>query len=182
MKYEEKTISTEHIFEGKIIKVDVLKVELPDGKEATREVVSHPGASAVIPISSQGEVYMVTQYRKPIEKVSLEIPAGKLDPGEDPKACALRELKEETGLEAGKIKHVISVHSTPGFCNEVLHIYAATELKEGQSCADDDEFISAEKLPIKKLVGMVLDHQITDAKTVIGILIADKIIKGEIDI
>ena len=182
MKYDEKTLSTKNIFEGKIIKVDLLTVELPDGKEATREVVYHPGASAVVPITADGEVYMVTQYRKPLERISLEIPAGKLDPGEEPSECARRELKEETGLESGNIKHLVSVHSTPGFCNEVLHIYAATGLTEGEACADEDEFISAQKIPVKKLVDMVLNHEITDAKSIIGILMAEKIIKGEISI
>ena len=180
MNYEEKTLSAEHIYNGKVIKLDLLTVELPNGKEATREVVLHPGASAVIPISSNGEVYMVTQYRKSMESISLEIPAGKLDPGEDPKDAARRELKEETGLEIGSLKHLVSMHSTPGFSNEIIHLYSATDLSEGTSCADEDEFISVEKKPISQLVKMVLNHEITDAKSIIGILLADKIIKGEI--
>ena len=182
MNYEEKTLERKQIYEGNIIKVESLTVSLPDGKEASRDIVLHPGASVIIPISENGEIYMVTQYRKPIEKVSLEIPAGKLDKGEDPEVCAKRELKEETGLEAGTIKHLISIHSTPGFCNEVLHLYVAMDLKEGDSCADEDEFISCEKIPANKLLDMVLNHEITDAKTIIGILMADKILKGEIKI
>jgi len=180
MKYEEKTVSTKHIYEGNIINVESLTVTLPNGKTATRDLVIHPGASAVIPLNEKGEMYMVRQYRKAIEKVSLEIPAGKLDKGEDPEVCASRELKEETGLTAGSIKYLVSIHSTPGFSNEVLHLYVATDLKEGDSCADEDEFISSEKIPVSKLVDMVLNHEITDGKTIIGILLADKIIKGEI--
>lgn len=180
MNYEEKTISTKHIYNGNIITVESLTVTLPDGKEATRDIVLHPGASAVIPLNENGELYMVTQYRKPIEKISLEIPAGKLDKNENPAVCARRELKEETGLEAGNIKHLVSMHSTPGFCNEVLHLYVATDLKEGEACADEDEFISSQKFPISDLLDRVLHHEITDAKTIVGILLADKIIKGDI--
>ena len=181
MIYEEKTIGSEHIYDGGIIKVDKLRVILPNGKEAARDMVYHPGASVVVPINENGEVYMVRQYRKPIEKISLEVPAGKLDAGEKPEACANRELKEETGLVAKSMKHIASVHSTPGFCNEVLHLYVATGLEEGEACADEDEFISSEKVPVKELVDMVLSGEITDAKTIIGILLADKILEGKIE-
>lgn len=180
MKYEEKTIRREEIYKGGIIDVERWAVELPNGKEASRDIVLHPGASAVIPISDKGELYLVRQYRKPIEAVTLEIPAGKLDAGEDPAVCARRELKEETGLEANVFKHIVSVHSTPGFSNEVLHIYAAMGLTAGDACADEDEFISAEKHPVAHLVERVLQGEITDAKTVIGILLADRILKKEI--
>jgi len=125
---------------------------------------------------------MVRQFRKPIEAVSLEIPAGKLDHGEDPKVCAERELKEETGLIAESLTHLVSIHSTPGFSNEVLHLYVATGLSEGESCADEDEFISTEKYTVAKLVDMVLRGEITDAKSIIGILFADKIISGKLNI
>ena len=182
MNYEEKTIGRKEIYKGKIIDVDLLTVELPNGKEAPREIVYHPGASVVIPISDDGQLYMVRQFRKPLDKECIEIPAGKLDPGEDPAHCAKRELKEETGLDAEKLKHIVSIHSSPGFSNEVLHMYVAMGLKEGESCADEDEFISSEKIHVDKLVRMVLNHEITDSKTVIGILLADKIVKGEIDI
>ncbi len=181
MKYEEKTISSQHIFDGNIIKVEKMFVKLPDGREASRDIVRHPGASAVIPMSDDGGLYMVTQYRKPFDKTMLEIPAGKLDMGEDPLVCAKRELQEETGLTAGKIKHIVSIYSTPGFSDEILHIYAAAELSEGKACADEDEFISCEKIPVEKLVDKVLKHEINDAKTIIGILLAEKIQKGEID-
>lgn len=180
MNYDEKTISRKSIYEGSVINVDSLTVTLPNGKEAKRDLVTHPGASAVIPVNENGEVYMVRQYRKPLEKVSLEIPAGKLDPGEDPMVCAGRELKEETGLDAKSIKHAVSIHTTPGFCNEIIHMYVATGLVEGESCADEDEFISSEKIHVNKLVEMVLNHEITDAKSIIGILLADKVVKGEI--
>jgi len=182
MNYEEKTITKKHIYKGNVIQVDLLSVMLPNGKEAMRDIVSHPGASVVIPISDNGELYMVTQYRKPIENISLEIPAGKLDAGEEPSKCAERELSEETGLKAKVLKHIISIHSTPGFSNEVLHMYVAKDLEEGDSHADEDEFISCKKYPVKALLEKVLNHEITDAKSIIGILLADKIIKGEIEL
>jgi ADP-ribose pyrophosphatase len=125
---------------------------------------------------------MVRQFRKPIDQESLEIPAGKLDKGEDPLECAKRELKEETGLDTKDIKHLMEIHSTPGFSNEILHMYVAKDLYEGESCADEDEFISAEKYPVNTLVDMILKNEISDAKTIIGILMADKLIKGEIKI
>jgi ADP-ribose pyrophosphatase len=180
MKYEEKTINKKHIYTGNVIAVDLLTVTLPNGKEATRDIVSHPGASVVIPLSNEGELYMVRQFRKPLESESLEIPAGKLDKGEDPFECAKRELKEETGLDAENVKHLISIHSTPGFCDEILHMYLATGLKEGTACTDEDEFLSVEKVHVNDLIQRVLSHEITDAKSIIGILLADKIMKGEI--
>lgn len=180
MHFEEKTVKETEIFKGKVLKLDFLEVLLPDGNPATREIIRHPGAAAVIPINDKNEIFMVRQYRKPLEKVTLEIPAGKLDRGEDPRVCAERELREETGVTSGKLWYVASIHSTPGFSDEVLHLYAATELTEGESNADEDEFLSVEKIPIGKLLQMIFSGEITDAKSIIGILIAEKIIKGEL--
>jgi ADP-ribose pyrophosphatase len=182
MNYEEKTVSSRHIYKGNIIDVEHVTVTLPDGREATRDLVLHPGASAVVPLNEKGEIYMVRQYRKAIDAVSLEIPAGKLDHGEDPRICAERELKEETGLTADRITHLVSIHSTPGFSNEVLHLYSATGLKEGENCADEDEFLSTEKYPVSQLVDMILKGEITDAKSIIGILMAERIMDGKLDI
>ncbi len=182
MDYNEKTIAQQSIYKGKIIDVELLTVTLPDGKQATRDIVRHPGASAVVALNENGEMFMVRQFRKPLEAVSLEIPAGKLDRGEDPLDCARRELKEETGLSAESLIHVVSVHSTPGFSDEVLHIYAATHLSEGDSCADEDEFISSEKYTVQQLLYMILEGKITDAKSIIGVFIAEKIINGNINI
>lgn len=179
MKYEEKLISKKHIYKGNIINIECQTVELPDGREATRDVVIHPGASVIIPLTEEGELYMVKQYRKPIDSVSLEIPAGKLDNGEDPRVCAERELKEETGLSADDIRHLLSIHSTPGFSNEILHMYLATGLKEGEGCADEDEFITSEKISVEELIKMVMSGEITDAKSIIGILMAERIIKNK---
>lgn len=182
MNYEEKTVSEEHIYKGKIINVDLVTVTLPDGRQATRDIIRHPGASVVVPLDKNGEVYMVRQFRKPLDAVTLELPAGKLDPGEDPYKCAERELKEETGLNAREIRHLVSIHSTPGFSNEILHLYSATGLSQGETCADEDEFISTEHYPVSELTDMILNGQITDAKSIVGILLADKILSGKIDI
>ncbi len=180
MEYIEKTVDTKNIYRGKFIGLDSLEVILPDGKKATRDIVLHPGASVVIPLNENKEIYMVRQYRKPIEKVTLELPAGKLDEGEDPKTCAERELGEETGLKAAEIRHLISVHSTPGFSNEVLHMYLATGLSEGDAHSDEDEFVSSEKYKLNELIKMIMRGEITDAKTIIGILLTDKIINSGI--
>ena len=180
MEYEEKVVKVEPIYNGKMIDVELMTVTLPNGNTATRDIVRHPGASVVVPVNDNREIYMVRQYRAPLGKISLELPAGKLDRGEEPETCAVRELKEETGLTAESLKHIISIHSTPGFSDEVLHMYIATGLKEGVSNSDDDEFISTEKIPMDMLTVMILNHEITDAKTIIGILLAHRIIKGEI--
>lgn len=178
MEYSEKTLKTEDIYKGNIIKVQNLTVSLPNGKEATRDIVLHPGASVVVPINEKGELFMVRQFRKPLDISTLELPAGKLDsPGEDPRVCAERELMEETGLRAEKLEHMISIHTTPGFCNEVIHMYSATELTQGESCTDEDEFLSVEKVHVTQLVDMILEHKITDAKTIIGVLLAERKIK-----
>lgn len=182
MDYYEKTIEEKHIYKGNVINVSMQTVILPNGKEATRDIVKHPGAAVIIAISANHEIYLVEQYRKPIDRITLEIPAGKLDEGEEPIECASRELKEETGLESKRIKHIASIHSTPGFSNEILHMFVATELTEGNSNADEDEFISSVKIPIEKTIKMILDGEITDSKTIVGILLADKIIKNEITI
>jgi len=180
MEYEEKFIRRVHRFKGNIINVETQYVLLPNGKEATRDVVLHPGAAAIVPINEEGEIYLVKQFRKPIDQMLLEIPAGKLDfLGEDPNVCAVRELKEETGLTAKNMKHVSSVFSCPGFCNEVLHIYIATGINVGQSCTDEDEFLSVEKYHINDLKKMIYDGNIRDGKTIIGIFAADRYLAGE---
>ncbi len=182
MEYEEKIISEEIVYNGGIIKVGSLEVLLPDGKTAKRDKVYHLAAAAVIPVFENGELCMVKQYRTAIREMSLEIPAGKLDEGEDPEVCAHRELREETGLTAGKMVHIVDMYGTPGYCDEKVSIYVAAGLQEGESSVDEGEFLSIEKLAVDRLVDMVLKKEIKDAKTIIGVLLADKILKGEINI
>lgn len=170
--FDEKTISSQRIFSGKLLKVRVDQVVLPDGKESSREIVEHPGAAAVVALDENDNVYLVRQYRKPVEKDLLEIPAGTRDNGEDPLDCIQRELSEEVGFRAGKLTQLAVLCTTPGFCTEVIHIFLATELSPHRGEQDSDEFLTVEKYPFVEAVKMVHQGQITDAKTVAGLLLA----------
>jgi ADP-ribose pyrophosphatase len=179
MDYFERTIKEERKYTGNIINVDKVTVLLPSGREATRDVVRHPGAAVVVPILDNGNILLVKQYRKPCDMISLEIPAGKLDKGEEPIACAERELAEETGYHAKSLHKVMTIHSTPGFSDEVLHMYVATGLTKFDACPDEDEFITCGEYSVTDCISMVNSGEITDAKTIIGIFLADRIIRGE---
>lgn len=168
----EKELASESVFDGRLLHVRRDTVLLPNGHEAVREWVKHPGAAAVIPVLDDGRVIMVRQYRYPVRRVTLEIPAGKLDvPGEDPLDCAKRELKEETGYTAAKYTKLFSLATTVGFSDEWIHIYAAEGLAAGEQCPDDDEFINVVRLPIEKAMEMVKDNTIVDAKTAVAVLL-----------
>ncbi len=181
MKLREETIATENIFEGQIIKVRRDTVRLPNGGESTREIVEHPGGVAVVAIDQDENVYMVRQYRHPFEEIILEIPAGKLDhSGEGPFDCCVRELKEETGLTAGQFDYLGAFMLSPGFCKEWIHIYLARDLSAGELELDPDEFLEVEKIALKDLVNMIMNNQLTDAKTVIGILKAKELLQQSI--
>lgn len=176
----EKTISTEHIFEGQIIKVRKDTVRLPNGGTSTREIVEHPGGVAVVALDKENNVYVVRQYRHPFEAIIMEIPAGKLDHhGEDPFDCCVRELKEETGLSAAKFDYLGAFMLSPGFCREYIHIYLARELTSGDACLDPDEFLEVEKIPLAQLTDMVMNNEIEDAKTVMGILKTNELLRRE---
>ncbi len=170
MELTEKTIKTDVIYNGNFINLEKLTVKLPNGKEASREVVRHPGAVAIVPLTSDNEVLMVRQYRKPLDKVLLEIPAGKLNYGEDPFECGVRELEEETGCTAEKYTFAGQIISAPGFSDEVLSIYIATGLKQGSQNLDEDEFLTVEKIPFNTVIELILKNEIEDAKTIVGIL------------
>ena len=174
-KIEERILSEERVYEGKLVKVNRLEVTLPDGKGAVREAVRHPGASAIVPVDAMGNVTLVRQYRAPIAQVLLEIPAGKLDyKGEDRLEAARRELREETGLTAENWVHLTDIVTAPGFCDEVISIYLATGLAAGEDEPDEDEFLNVVKMPLKDLIGMAKRGEITDSKTLIGLLLAEK--------
>lgn len=170
MVFEEKTVSSEKKFEGRIITVKVDEVEMPDGGLSLREIVEHPGGVGVVAVTDKGEVIMVKQFRKPIERAIYEIPAGKLDKGEHHRDCGLRELEEETGLKAGVFEYLGFIYPSPGFTDEVTHVYLAKELTEGEVHPDDDEFLDVEKIPLDRAVEMIMNNEINDAKTVFGIL------------
>ena len=181
MELTEKTIKSEKIFEGNIIKVRVDTVELPDGSESTREIVEHPGGVAVIAIDENEDVLMVRQYRKPFDKVCFEVPAGKLDAGEETLNCGVRELEEETGMKADNIEYLGKFMLSPGFCREWIYIYLATGLKQGTVNLDEGEFVEVEKHKLSDLVDMVMDNSIKDAKTVMGILKANEYLRRKGD-
>ncbi|OQB16053.1 MAG: ADP-ribose pyrophosphatase [Firmicutes bacterium ADurb.Bin193] len=176
MEYNEKTVRSEKIFDGHVIKLRVDTVVLPNGKEATRELIEHPGGVAVLPVDSNNMVYLVRQYRKPVEKSLLEAPAGKLTPGEDHYVCGVRELKEETGFEAGEITYLGYAIPAPGYTNEIIHLYLARDLRAGEQTPDEDEFVDVEKYSFDDVVRMCINGEISDAKTVIAVMRAKDVI------
>lgn len=171
-KFEEKTLNTKKIFDGKIISLQEDVVELPNGKTSKREIVKHPGAVAVIPITKDKKILFVEQYRKPLERSLVEIPAGKMEPNEKPEITAVRELEEETGYTTEKLTYVTSFYTSPGFANELIHIYMTDELKQLDKIVpgDDDEFVEVIELTLKEAEKYVSEKRIYDSKTNYAIL------------
>lgn len=170
MDMTERTIEHTRPYEGIIVNVDLDKALLPNGRTAKREVVSHPGGVAVLPLNDDGTVTVVRQYRYPLSQVLTEIPAGKLDPEEEPRAGALRELHEEVGAQVGELIDLGAIYPSPGFCQEVLYLYLARDLTYGESCPDEDEFLEMERIPFDDLVEQVMSGEIKDGKTVAAVL------------
>lgn len=179
MSFEEKTMKTEKIYEGKILNLRIDTVELPDKKYSKREIVEHPGAVAIVPITKEGEIILVKQYRKAVEKELLEIPAGKLEIGEEPKETAERELKEETGFSSGKLEYITEFYTSPGFSDEKMYLFLAIELIEGLAEPEKDEYIEIIKLDLNSLIDKVLKGEIVDSKTIIGALIAKNYLENK---
>ena len=176
---EEKFVSRKEIFNGHVLNVVCDTIELPNGKEATREICLHNGAVAVIPILPDGRVIMERQYRYAASRVVLEIPAGKLDsPEEIPLEAAKRELREDTGALAGKVTYLGRLLTSPALISEVIHLYLAEDLTFGECELDEDEFLEVEYIPLAQLKEMVMRGEISDAKTQIAILKADEILKN----
>lgn len=171
-KFEEKTIHTDKIYNGKIIDLQVDKVQLPDGKTAKRELIKHPGAVAVIPVTKENKIVLIEQYRKPLEKSIIEIPAGKVEKGEQPELTAIRELEEETGYTASKLSFITSFYTSPGFADELMQIFITDELipLETPAAKDDDEFIEVMELTLAEAKQLVEEERIHDAKTNYAIL------------
>jgi ADP-ribose pyrophosphatase len=170
MDFEEKTIHETSLYQGKIIDVKKLSVRLPNGKVTDREIVCHPGAVAVLAEPEPGKLILVEQFRKPVEGTLLEVPAGKLEPGEDPRDAAIRELREETGYNAQSVELVFSFYTSPGFANEKIDLYYARGLQKGQASPDEDEFVRTILYQKSELEDLLKNGQITDAKTLIGVL------------
>ena len=174
MKLEETKISSQEIFKGVAIHLFKDEILLPNGHTGIREIIRHPGAVCVLPLTDNGDVIFVNQFRYALNKVTLEVPAGKLEKGEDPKEAALRELSEETGLTAKNIVHIGDLYTTPALIDEVIHMYIATDLTQGEQHLDYDEFVNTLKIPLSKAVDMVMDGEIKDSKTQTVILKAEK--------
>lgn len=170
---KEVPFSKDTIYDGKIIHVEKWQVICPNGHTAPREIVVHNGAAAVVPVFEDGTTLLVAQHRVAIDRVTLEIPAGKLDSiQENPMDCAVRELREETGLTAGRMTPLTSLFTTPGFCTEKISIYLAQDLRQGETNPDEDEFLGLVRLPLEEAVSRVMAGEIRDSKTICGLLMA----------
>ena len=170
MELMEKTVESKTLFEGHIVTLKLDRAQLPNGSLASREVVEHPGGVAVLPLDAEGRVIMVRQYRYPLHNTLLELPAGKLEKGEDHRVCGIRELQEEVGITADEVIYLGGLDLSPGYSNEVLHLYLARGLHQGECHPDEDEFLEIERVPFDKLLDMVMRDEIHDAKTVAAVL------------
>ena len=170
MELWEKTVESETLLDGKIGTLKLDKAQLVNGRIARREVVEHPGGVAVLPLFDDGTVSIVRQFRYPFQAVVTELPAGKLEKGEDHRPAALRELEEEVGVTCGRLTYLGCLYLSPGYSTEVLHMYLAQDLKQGASHPDDDEFLEAERVPFTRLLEQVMSGEIVDAKTVALVL------------
>jgi ADP-ribose pyrophosphatase len=166
---EDKLLSTKRIYSGKVLKLDLDTVALPNGRTIELEILRHPGASAVVPLKEDGRVVLIRQLRHAAGGFIYEIPAGKLDPQEDPKDCAVRELEEEAGYRAGSLELLTSIWTAPGFTDEVIHIFQGTHLEVGKQNLDQDEVLEIVEWPLEEAMARIQDGTIRDAKTIIGL-------------
>ncbi|QTM99723.1 NUDIX domain-containing protein [Sediminibacillus dalangtanensis] len=171
-KFEERTIASETIFNGKVVKLQVDEVSLPDGNTSKREIIKHPGAVAIIPVTKDNKILFVEQYRKPLEKTLVEIPAGKLEPGEKPEITAKRELEEETGYTTNELTFLTSFYTSPGFADEIIHLYITKDLHllEEEVAGDEDEFVDILELSLEEAEQLVKEQRIHDVKTAYAVL------------
>lgn len=170
----ESVLTSTTVYRGRIFNVRVDTVQFPDGRTGTREVVEYPGAVVVVALNQRDEVLLVRQYRHAVGRELLELPAGKLEQGEDPLACARRELEEETGFRARDWQLLLSFYSTPGFTTERMYLYRATGLEDARPAPDSDEFIQVVKVPFRQALEMVVSGEICDAKSIVGLLMAER--------
>lgn len=176
-------VATKRIHTGRVITLDVDTVRFPDGSTGELEMVRHPGAAAVVPFSSDPKdpdptILLIKQYRYAASGTLIEVPAGRLNPGEDPEVCAKRELLEEVGVSAGRLERLTTIWTTPGFSDERIHLYRATELSAGTHAREPDEFIEVLPLTLSKALSLVRQGAICDAKTVVSILYVSGLILG----
>jgi len=177
-----KVLRSEKKYTGRIIDLIVDEIEYPSGNKSVREVASHPGGAVVVPLLPDNELILVRQFRYPIQEFIYELPAGKLNPGEDPAVCAKRELEEETGYTAEVWKPLTTIYTTPGFCNERLHLYLATELRKstrGQQLEEGEAGLTVETIPFQRATAMIECGEIGDGKTVCGILLTERYLRSQ---
>ena len=167
---EEETLSSQLIYDGQIVRLRVDTVRMPGGREATREIVEHGDCVAVVAIDAEDNILLVDQYRKPLEKALLEIPAGGIEPGEDAADAIRREMREETGYLPQKVERLGGFYAAPGYCTEYLHLYLATDLVPSSLTAEDTESISLVRLPVSQIVSLIDSGRICDGKSVAGLL------------
>lgn len=176
MDFTEKTTAVTEIFNGKVIKVRVEDILRPDGVPAKRELIGHPGGVGIIAVTKERTVPTVTQYRIAARSLMLEIPAGKLEYGENPLECGLRELEEEVGYKAEEVVHLGEYYATPGYCEEKINIYLATKLTKTAQNLDDGEFLQVEHIPLDNLYDMAMNNEIHDMKTALAIMKAKAVL------
>jgi ADP-ribose pyrophosphatase len=167
----EKITHTEPIYSGRVVKLVVHDVELPDGKPSKRELIQHPGAVAIVALDPDQNVLLVRQYRIAADRVLVEIPAGTLNPGEDPETCAVRELQEETGYRPGQIEKIGGIFVAPGYTTEFIHLYMASDLSESRLAHDDDEFLEADRVPLAEALKLIERGDIIDGKSISALLL-----------
>jgi len=170
MDFTEEAVDSRLVYRGRILTCKVDRVKLPDGRLAEREVVLHPGAVAIVAMDDAGRLLLVRQYRYPVGRELLEIPAGKLEPGEEPASAARRELEEETGYAAGNLESLGVFYTSPGFSNEKMYLYLATDLRPAAGKRDEDEFLALVRMSLSEARQKVRTGEILDAKTIVGIL------------
>jgi len=175
---KESKLSSETIFQGRLLDVRKDEVELPNGKTSTREWINHPGAVCCVPILPDGKIALIQQYRYPVQEEMIELPAGKLDRGEEPEKCAVRELEEEIGYYPGKLTFLTHIHPAIGFANEKMWLYLAEDLEKTDSKLDEDEFLELIPTDLSEAVQMVWDRKISDVKTIIGLLWVQRLLSG----
>lgn len=177
--FVEHTVKSVEIFKGKLLHVFQDHVKLPDGEESTREWIKHPGATAIVPLYENGDTMLIRQFRYPMKQIFLEVPAGKLDPNEEPLRTGQRELTEETGLKADNWTYIGNFYPGIGYSDEIIYIYAAETLTEAELNVDEDEFVEPVRLPFSEAVDMVHRGEITDGKTVISLLRTEQWLKSK---
>lgn len=170
MQHLEEQLESQTLYDGKIIRVVKDRVRLENGKEAFREVVRHPGGVCVLALTDRQEVLLVRQFRYPYGEELLELPAGKREPGEDPRLCGIRELEEETGYQAEEFLDFGRLYPTPGYCGEIIYLFLAKGLRPSRQHLDEDEFLDVVKLPLSEALAQVMDGRLPDAKTQIALL------------